>query len=98
MDESEVGRIEAWVGLDVGKADHHATVVSAAGEQLFERSVSNDEAAIERLLDLAGDALANRGGRAPPPAPTGALRLVATCAGGVGRVRRAVAGRARGRV
>jgi transposase len=55
MDESEVGRIEAWVGLDVGKADHHATVVSAAGESLFERSVSNDEAAIERLLDLAGE-------------------------------------------
>jgi hypothetical protein len=25
MDETEVGRIEAWVGLDVGKEDHHAT-------------------------------------------------------------------------
>jgi hypothetical protein len=32
MDEAEVGQIEAWVELDVGKADHHATVVSAAGE------------------------------------------------------------------
>lgn len=38
MDETEVGQIEAWVGLDVGKADHHATVVSAAGEPLFPRS------------------------------------------------------------
>jgi transposase len=55
MDETEVGQFEAWVGLDVGKADHHATVVSAAGESLFERSVANDEAAIERLLDLAGE-------------------------------------------
>src|SRR5215216_1622536 len=55
MDETEVGQIEAWVGLDVGKADHHATVVSAAGEPLFERSVGNDEAAIERLLELAGE-------------------------------------------
>ena len=52
MDETEVGRIEAWVGLDVGKQDHHATVVSAAGERLFELAVGNDEAAIERLLDL----------------------------------------------
>ena len=31
MDETEVGQIEAWVGLDVGKADHHASVLSAAG-------------------------------------------------------------------
>jgi Transposase len=53
MDETEVGRIEAWVGLDVGKEDHHATVVSAAGERLFELAVRNDEAAIERLLDRA---------------------------------------------
>jgi hypothetical protein len=53
MEESEVGRIEAWVGLDVGKEDHHATVVSAAGERLFELAVRNDEAQVERLLDLA---------------------------------------------
>jgi transposase len=53
MDETEVGQIEAWVGLDVGKQDHHATVISAAGERLFELAVRNDEAAIERLLDRA---------------------------------------------
>jgi transposase len=55
MDETEVGRIEAWVGLDVGKEDHHATVISAAGERLFERAVRNDEAAIEELLELAAE-------------------------------------------
>jgi transposase len=55
MDDTEVGRIEAWVGLDVGKEDHHATVISAAGERLFELAVGNDEAAIERLLDRAGE-------------------------------------------
>jgi transposase len=43
------------VGLDAGKADHHATVISAAGDPLFERFVANDEAEIERLLDLAGE-------------------------------------------
>ena len=53
MDETEVGRIASWVGLDVGNADHHATVVSAAGEPLFERSVANDEAAIEGTDDRA---------------------------------------------
>jgi transposase len=53
MDETEVGRVEAWVGLDVGKEDHHATVVSAAGERLFELAVGNDEAALERLLARA---------------------------------------------
>jgi transposase len=55
MDETEVGRIEAWVGLDVGKEDHHATVISAAGERLFERAVRNDEAAVEELLELAAE-------------------------------------------
>jgi transposase len=55
MDETEVGQIEAWVGLDVGKAEHHASVLSAAGEPLFERSIANDEAQVERLLDRAGE-------------------------------------------
>jgi transposase len=55
MEETVVGQIEAWIGLDVGKAEHHASVLSAAGESLFERSVRNDEAAIEQLLDHAGE-------------------------------------------
>ena len=55
MGEVEVGRIEVWVGLDVGKQDHHATALSASGGQLFERAVPNDETAIEQLLDRAGE-------------------------------------------
>lgn len=46
--------ITAWIGLDVGKADHHATVLDAAGNAVFDRPVFNDEPAIERLLDDAG--------------------------------------------
>lgn len=46
--------IDAWVGLDVGKGDHHATVVDAAGRVLLDRGVRNDEQAIEKLLDDAG--------------------------------------------
>ena len=53
MDERAVSQIESWVGLDVGKAEPHATVLSAAGEQRFERTVGNDEAEIERLFDRA---------------------------------------------
>jgi hypothetical protein len=53
MDDTEVGQIASWVGLDVGEEDHHATVISAEGERLFELVVSDDEAQIERLLDLA---------------------------------------------
>jgi hypothetical protein len=55
LGESEVGRTEVWVGLDVGKENHHATALSATGEPLFERTVANDETAIEQPLDLAGE-------------------------------------------
>lgn len=50
-----MSEIEVWVGLDVGKADHHATVIDAGGAALFDRAVRNDEQAIERLLDSAGE-------------------------------------------
>jgi transposase len=46
--------IDAWIGLDVGKTDHHATVIGPAGETLLSRGVLNDEKAIDRLLDDAG--------------------------------------------
>jgi hypothetical protein len=49
-----MGEIDAWVGLDVGKSDHHATVVDASGQVLFDRGVRNDEPPIEKLLDDAG--------------------------------------------
>jgi transposase len=55
VEKSAGAGIEVWVGLDVGKQNHHATVLSASGERLFEREVANDEAAIERLLDRAGE-------------------------------------------
>ncbi|MCA1698032.1 MAG: IS110 family transposase, partial [Actinobacteria bacterium] len=53
MDEIAVSQVVSWVGLDVGKAEHHATVLSATGEVRLERAVRNDEAQVERLLDLA---------------------------------------------
>ncbi len=49
-----MGEILTWIGLDVGKADHHATVIDAAGEVRFDRAVRNE--AIEQLLDRPGKA------------------------------------------
>jgi hypothetical protein len=49
-----VDEINAWIGLDVGKADHHATIIDATGTVLFDRGVRNDKHAIEKLLDQAG--------------------------------------------
>jgi hypothetical protein len=50
-----VESITAWIGLDVGKFDHHATVLAADGEVVFDRLVRNGETAIEQLLQDAGE-------------------------------------------
>ena len=50
MDEAGVERVDVWVGLDVGKQDHHATALGPAGERLFERGVRNDERTLEQLF------------------------------------------------
>ena len=44
-----------WVGLDVGKEEHFAEVLDDQGERLFARGVVNDQAALEALLDRAGE-------------------------------------------
>lgn len=50
-----MGEIRVWIDLDVGKADHHATVIDASSGLLLDHGVCNDEQAIERLLDSAGE-------------------------------------------
>jgi transposase len=47
------GRVAAgkvWVGIDVGKAAHHACAVDERGEVVFSRKVANGQDAIERLI------------------------------------------------
>jgi transposase len=51
---AEPGQVDVWVGLDVGKQEHFADVLDDDGERLFSRSVANDQAAIEAVLDRAG--------------------------------------------
>jgi transposase len=55
MGEILMGAIQVWIGLDVGKADHHATVIDTSGAIRFDRPVRNSEEAIERLVDDAGE-------------------------------------------
>lgn len=38
------GRPLVWVGVDVGKAPHHACAMDAAGKVVFSRKVANDQA------------------------------------------------------
>ncbi len=54
MDE-QAEAIRSWIGLDVGKGDHHATVLGADGAARFDRPVRNERAAMERLADDAGE-------------------------------------------
>ncbi|GAA5172556.1 IS110 family transposase [Pseudonocardia eucalypti] len=42
-----------WVGIDVGKAHHHACAMDPAGKVVFSRKVANDQAAIEQLVARA---------------------------------------------
>lgn len=45
--------VDVWVGLDVGKEEHFADVLDDAGEALFARSIANDEADLDALLEGA---------------------------------------------
>lgn len=45
--------VDVWIGLDVGKSTHYATVLSDVGDALFARSVDNDEADLVRLISSA---------------------------------------------
>lgn len=46
-------QVDTWIGLDVGKEFHHAVVLDDAGEILADRRVTNSEADLVKLLDVA---------------------------------------------
>ena len=52
QDPSPVG-VEVFVGVDVAKGDHHACAVTSDGAEVLARSVRNDEASINQLIDDA---------------------------------------------
>jgi transposase len=46
-------QVSVWVGLDVGKETHFADVLDNDGERLFSRTVGNDQADIEMIIERA---------------------------------------------
>jgi hypothetical protein len=42
-----------WVGIDVGKAAHHACAIDATGKVCWSQKVSNDQQSIEQLISRA---------------------------------------------
>jgi len=51
MDEAGDVPIDVFVGVDVGKAAHHAVALSAGGKVLLDRSLPQDEKQLVALLD-----------------------------------------------
>ena len=43
--------ISVFVGLDVGKSNHHAVALDQAGERLFDHELPNDEKRLRTILD-----------------------------------------------
>jgi transposase len=48
-------QVDVWVGVDVGKEEHFAEVLDNDGDRIFARGVVNDQAALEAVLDRAGE-------------------------------------------
>lgn len=48
-------RQRVWIGIDVGKAGHHACGIDEAGKVCRSQKVGNDQRAIQSLIDRARD-------------------------------------------
>jgi len=74
--------IDVFVGLDVGKGEHHAIAVDRAGKKLFDKALPNDEARLREILDSL-----NKHGTillvVDQPATIGALPVAVAQAAGV---------------
>ena len=54
-DKKQLTPYAVFVGLDVGKGEHHACAVDSDGARLYDRALPNDEAALREVLaGLAG--------------------------------------------
>jgi transposase len=42
--------VDVFVGVDVGKGEHHAVALDRAGKRLFDRALPNDEARLRQLI------------------------------------------------
>lgn len=46
--------IDVFIGLDVGKGEHHAVAVDRTGMKLFDKALPNDEARLREILTSLG--------------------------------------------
>ncbi|MFD8820306.1 transposase, partial [Streptomyces sp. NPDC059627] len=46
----DTGDIDVFLGLDVGKSEHHATAVTPAGEKAFDKRLPNTEPKLRELF------------------------------------------------
>lgn len=50
--------VDVFIGLDVGKGEHHAVALDRTGKRLFDKALPNDETRLRAVLDqLAGHGL-----------------------------------------
>ncbi len=76
----DTGDIDVFLGLDVGKGEHHATAVTPAGKKAFDKRLPNTE---PKLRELFAKLQAKHGTvlpaaapapRPPEPAPPGSVK------------------------
>ncbi|CED91972.1 Possible transposase [Actinomyces succiniciruminis] len=51
----DIEDVEVFVGIDVGKAEHWATALTAGGKKLFDKALPNDESRLRDLYERLGE-------------------------------------------
>lgn len=47
----DTGDVDVFLGLDVGKGEHHGTAVTRAGKRVFDKRLPNSEPGLRAVLD-----------------------------------------------
>lgn len=43
--------VDVFIGVDVGKGEHHAVAIDRAGKRLFDKALPNDEGKLRALIE-----------------------------------------------
>ncbi|MFF9157647.1 IS110 family transposase [Streptomyces sp. NPDC014846] len=69
------GKIDVYLGLDVGKGEHHGTVLTPAGKKVFDKPMPNSESRLRELFEKLQIKYGNVLVVVDQPASMGALPL-----------------------
>ncbi|GHI07963.1 insertion element IS110 uncharacterized 43.6 kDa protein [Streptomyces cellostaticus] len=72
---SHEGKIDVYLGLDVGKGEHHGTALTPAGKKVFDKSLPNSEPRLRELFEKLPARYGNVLVVVDQPASIGALPL-----------------------